>query len=61
MADMSLLTNQERTGIGVWFTRKDEVAKFIKGRQFSLDFLIMLVQNFYDLRKSEKHSLTGLC
>jgi len=40
MADMSLLTTQERPGLGVWFTRKEEVAKFMNKREFRLAFYI---------------------
>jgi hypothetical protein len=61
MADVSLLTNQGRLGIGLLFTEKDEVAKFMKKQAISTGFYIILVQNDYDLRKSEKELLTGLC
>jgi hypothetical protein len=61
MVDMCILPNQEFPGVGVWFTRKDEVVKFMTGRQFSLDCHLISFQNDYDLRKSEKWPLTGLC
>jgi len=51
---MSLLTTQERPGLGVWFTRKEDVAKFMNKREFRLAFYIISVQNAADLRKFEK-------
>ena len=51
MADMSLLATQERPGLGVWFTRKDEVAKFMNKREFRLAFPIISVKNYVDFLK----------
>ena len=48
---MSLLATQERPGLGVWFTRKDEVAKFMNKREFRLAFPIISVKNYVDFLK----------
>jgi hypothetical protein len=55
-----LLTTQERPGLGLWFTRKEEVAEFMNKREFRLLFYIISVQNDADLRKSEKKNLLTL-
>jgi len=61
MADMSLLTTQDRRGLGVRFTRKEEVAKFMNKRKFRLAFYTISVQNYADLRKPEKKSFNWYC
>jgi hypothetical protein len=61
MADMSLLPTQQLPGLGVWFTRMEEVAKFMNKGEFGLAFYIISVQNDADLRKSEKKIFNWYC